>query len=161
MTEENIEQKFSLKEIDEKRNYFIEEINQNELISKKHKKVCRILSYTEHLLILASVVMQCVSSSAFTSLTDMPVTIASSAGTIKICAITARIKKYRSIIKEKKNKHDKMVLLARTILNTIEVLISKALINSNIKHDEFVSVNNVLKEYDETKEGRNKNYNDK
>ena len=35
--------------------------------------------------------------------------------------------------------------LANTKLNTIEVLISKALINSNISHDQFVLVNNVLK----------------
>ena len=43
MPEENINQKFRLKKIDEIRNYLIGEINQNELMSKKHKKVCRIL----------------------------------------------------------------------------------------------------------------------
>ena len=42
MIEENIIQEFRFKEIDEQRNYFIEEIKQNELISKKHKKICRI-----------------------------------------------------------------------------------------------------------------------
>ena len=35
--------------------------------------------------------------------------------------------------------------------NTIEVRISKALINSYINHDEFVSVNKILREYDEIK----------
>ena len=44
-----------------------------------------------------------------------------------------------------------MVLLVKNNLNTIAVLISKALIDLNINHDEFVSVNNVLKEYDNTK----------
>ena len=43
-------------------------------------------------------------------------------------------------------------MTARSILNSIEVLISKALIDSNIIHDEFVLMNNVLKEYDETNE---------
>ena len=62
---------------------------------------------------------------------------------IKICAITAGIKKYKSIIKKKKKKHDKIALLGKNKLNTIEVLISKALINSYISH-EFVSVNNDL-----------------
>ena len=38
--------------IDETKNYFIEEIKQNKLMSKKHKKVCNILNYIEHLLIL-------------------------------------------------------------------------------------------------------------
>ena len=48
--------------------------------------------------------------------------------------------------------HDKIVLLAKTKLDSNEVLISKALINSYISHDEFVSVNNVLREYDDMKE---------
>ena len=77
---------------------------------------------------------------------------ASSAITIKISVITAGFKKYKSIIKEKKKKRDKIVVLAKTKLNTVEVLISKALIDSNISHDEFISVNNVLKEYDDMKE---------
>ena len=41
---------FLKKEADEKRNYFIEKIKQNEVTSKKHKKVCKILNYTVHLL---------------------------------------------------------------------------------------------------------------
>ena len=41
------------------------------------------------------------------------------------------------------------MLLGKDKLNTIEVLISKTLIDSNISHDEFVSVNDVLREYNE------------
>ena len=52
------------------------------------------------------------------------------------------------------------VLLAKTKLNSIEVLISKALIDSNISHNEFVLVNNLLQDYDNTKEEM-KNYNEK
>ena len=40
MSEENIDQEFRLKNIDETRNYFIKKINQNELMSKRQKKVC-------------------------------------------------------------------------------------------------------------------------
>ena len=57
-----------------------------------------------------------------------------------------------SIIKKKKKKHDTIVLLAKSKLNSIEVLISKALIDSNISHDEFVLINNALKEYSKMKE---------
>ena len=71
---------------------------------------------------------------------------------LKICAIAAGIKKYNAIIKKKKKKHDKIVLLATSKLNSIIVLISKTLIDSNIVHDEFVLINNVLKEYDDIKE---------
>ena len=45
-----------------------------------------------------------------------------------------------------------MVLLAKSKLNSIEVLICNALIDSVISHDEPVLINNVLKEYDEMKE---------
>ena len=65
--------------------------------------------------------------------------------------MTAGIKKYKSIIKKKKRKHDK-VLLAKSKLISIEALISKALIYSVIRHDEFILINNVLKEYNEMKE---------
>ena len=82
----------------------------------------------------------------------IPIGITSSAIVLKIGAITAGIKKYKSIMKKKKKKHDKIVLLAKSKLNGIEVLISKALIDSNISHDEFVLINNVLKEYDKIKE---------
>ena len=57
----------------------------------------------------------------------------------------------KSIMEKKKKKHNKIVLLAKTKLNTVEVLFFKALIDLNISHDEFVSVNNVLGEYNEMK----------
>ena len=76
----------------------------------------------------------------------------SSAVGLKICAIIAGIKKYRSVIKKKKKKYRKIVLLPKTKLKTIKVVITKALIYSFINHEEFVSVNNVLREYDEQKE---------
>ena len=44
MTEENISQESRFKNIDETRSYFLEEIKQNELMSKKHKKVCTTLN---------------------------------------------------------------------------------------------------------------------
>ena len=58
MTEENIRQEFRLKNIDETRNYLIEEINRNELISKNHKKVFRALNYIKHVLILGSIITE-------------------------------------------------------------------------------------------------------
>ena len=151
MVEENISQEFRLKNIDETRNYLIEEINRNELMSKKHKKVCTTLNYIEHFLILGSTITGCVSISAFASLVGIPIGIASSTIGLKICVITAGIKKYKSIIKKKKKKHDKIVLLAKSKLNSIEVLISKALIDSVISHDEFVLINNMLKQYKKMK----------
>ena len=160
MSEENISQEFRLKNLDKTRNYLIEEINQYELMSKKHKELYRAFNYIEHLLILISTVTGCVSISGFPFLVGIPVGITSSAMGIKICIITARTKRYKSIIKKKKKKYDKIVLLAKSQLNSIEILTSKALIDSNINHDEFVLINNVPKEFDDMK-GEIKNSNDK
>ena len=52
----------------------------------------------------------------------------------------------------KKKKHDKEVVLAKSKLSRIEVLIFKALKEWNINHDEFVLINNVLKEYEDMEE---------
>ena len=149
MSEENISQEFRLKNIDEARNHLIEEISQNELVSKKLKKVCTTLNYIEHFLILACTITGLVFISAFASLVDIPIAITSFAIGLKSCAITAGIKKSKSIIKKKEKKHDKTVMLAESKLNSIKVAISKALIDSVISHDEFVLINNVLKECEE------------
>ena len=150
MAEENISQEFKSKNIDETRKYVIEEINRNELISKKHKKVCITRNYIEHSLVLISTITGCISISAFASLVTTPIGIASSAVGLKICVITAE--KYKSIITKKRMKHDQIVLLAKSKLNSIEVLISKILIDSIISHDEFVLIDNFLKEYNDMKE---------
>ena len=144
-------QELRLKNIDETRSCFLEEIEQNELMSRKHKKFCTTLNYIENFLMLTSTITGCISISSFASLLGIPIGITSSAIGLKICAVTAGIKKYKSIIKKRKKKHNKVKLLAKYKLNNIEVLISKVLIDSNISHDKFVLINNVLKEYDNMK----------
>ena len=85
-----------------------------------------------------------VSVSAFALLVVTPIGIASPAVGLKIFEIIA--------ISKRRKKHDKIVLLAKSLLNNKEVSISKALIDSNISHGKFVSVNYMLKEYDYLKE---------
>ena len=120
-------------------------------MNKKHRKVCTTLNYIEHFLILGSAITGCVSIFTFVSSVGIPIIIASSAVGLKICVIATEIKKNNLIIKKKKKKHDKIVLLAKSKLNSIEILIYKAVINSVISHDEFFLINNVLKEYNEMK----------
>ena len=78
MPEKNLNQDLDCK-IDETRNHLNEEINQNELMSKKHKNVYRVLNYSEHLLILISTVTGCVSISNVASLVNVSIGITSSA----------------------------------------------------------------------------------
>ena len=86
------------------KNYFLEEIKQNELMSKKHKKACTALNYVEHYLILASAITGCISISSLASLLGVPIGIKSSTIGLKNCAITAWIKKYKSVVKKKREK---------------------------------------------------------
>ena len=95
-------QEFRLKKIDEIINYLIEEISQNELMSKKHEKTCKILKYIEHLLVIISTITRCVFISAFASLVRISIAVTSSAIEVKICVITTVIKKYKCINKKKK-----------------------------------------------------------
>ena len=83
---------------------------------KSTKKVCTTLNYIEHFIITGYV-----SISAFASLIGTRIGITDSAIGLKICALTAGIKKNKSIIKKKKNKHDEIVLLTKSKLNSIKV----------------------------------------
>ena len=136
-----------MKSISEARSCFLKETEKNELMSKKYKKVCTTLNYIEQFIVLASTIAGCISVSAFASFIGIPVWITSSAIWLQICAIAAKIKKYKIIIKRKKKEHDKIVLLAKSKLNNMKVLTSKALIDSDISNDEFALINNALKEY--------------
>ena len=104
-------------------------------MSKKDKMICRVLNYIKQSLI-AIAAITAIFIYIFVSLVGILIGITSSAIVLKIWAITAGIKKYKSIIKKKRKRHDKILLLAKYKLNSIEVLISKGLIDSNISHDE-------------------------
>ena len=76
----------------------------------------------------------------------------SSAIGLIIRVLTAGIKEYKSTIKKKKKKHGKILGLPKYKFNSIEVLISKALVDSNVSHDELILKNNVPEEFDDMKE---------
>ena len=78
-----------VKNTNETRNYFLEEIEQNKLMSKNLKKFYTTPKYVEHFLILASTITGCILISAFDSLLVIPIGITSSAISLKICAIAA------------------------------------------------------------------------
>ena len=107
MSEENKSKEFSLKNIDETRNCFADKREQMNFLNNKHKKICTALNYIEHFLILVSAMTGCILISDFASLLGIPIEITNSAVGLKICAVTARIKKHKSIIKTKKKKHVK------------------------------------------------------
>ena len=98
-----VEKEFRLKNTNNTRTDLAEIYKQNELISRKYKKVWNILNYTDHSIILASTVTGCVSIFVFSPLVGTPVGAASSAVGIKIFPITRVTKTYKSIIEKKRN----------------------------------------------------------
>ena len=82
-------------------------------MSKKHKKNCTILNYIKHFLVLASTITGCISISAFVSFLGISLGITSSAIGLKMCTIAAGIKKYKSITKKNRKKHDKIVFFVK------------------------------------------------
>ena len=100
--------KLRFKKIDETRNYLFDKTKHNDLMSQEYKKT-KYLNYVEKVLILSSAITGCVSISAFDSLVCVSVGTTSSGIGIKICAITAGIKKYKSITKKKKKRRKVMI----------------------------------------------------
>ena len=62
------------------------------------------------------------------------------------------VKEFLKTIRNKKKKHNKTVMLARSKLNSIESKISEALINNKISHEYFMTILNEEKKYRESKE---------
>ena len=86
-----------------------------------------------------------VSVISFTIITGAPVGMASASLTLLFSLTTGMVKKLLNITRNKKKKHDKILMLAKSKLNSIEALISQALIDMDISHEEFVA---ILKEKD-------------
>ena len=70
---EIITQEFRLKNIDETRNCFLDEIERNKLVNRKHKKICTTISYIENVFILASIIIGYILFSAFPPLLGIPI----------------------------------------------------------------------------------------
>ena len=112
-------------------------------MSKKHNKFYKVLNLLSTCFNFYSYQM----CFHFYFCFSIPTKITSPVIGLKICIITAGIKKYKTIIKRKNKRNDETVLLAKSQLSSIEVLIFKAWIDSNISLDKFVLINNVLKEF--------------
>ena len=137
--------KFRLDEISKIENYFIEEINQRKSCSKKLSKYVAVFDYIDQALIVLSATSGGVSIISFTSIVGAPVGIASASFTLIFSLTTGIVKKLLDITRKKRKKHDKILMLARSKLNSIDTLISQALIDMDINYEEFIT---ILKEKD-------------
>ena len=140
--------KFRLDEISKIENYFIEEINQRKSYSQKLNKYITTFDYIDKILVVLSGTTGGVSIISFTGIILAPVGIASASFTLFFSLTTGIITKLLNIARKKKKKHDKILMLAKSKLNSIDTLISQALIDMDISHEEFIT---ILKEKDRYK----------
>ena len=129
--------KFRLSEISKIENYFQEEINQRKTSSKKLSKYVTAFDYIDKVLIVLSATSGGVSIISFTSIIGAPVGIASASFTLIFSLTTGIVKKLLNITRNKKKKHDKILMLAKSKLDSIETLVSQALIDMEISHEKF------------------------
>ena len=138
--------KFRLYEIKKFDNCFVNDINEQKVYSKKLSRYVTIFDYIDKILIALSATTSCVSIISFTSTAiGESVGIVSASFTLIFSLTTGVIKKLLNMTINKKEKHDQLLMLAESKFNSIETLISQALGDLDISHEEFIM---ILKEKD-------------
>ena len=127
--------KFRLDEISKIESYLIEEINQRKSCSKQLSEYVAVFDYIHQALIVLSATSGGVLIILFTTIAAAPVGIASASLTLFFSLATGIVKKITEYNMRKKKKHDKILMLAKSKLNSIETLVSQALIDMEISHE--------------------------
>ena len=144
--------KFQLSETIGIENYFYQEINQRKSCSKQLNKYVTTFKYIDKILIVLSATSSRVSIISFTSIVGAPVGIASASLTSIFSLPTGIVKKLLNITRNKKKKHDKILILAKSKLSSIKTLISQALVDLDISHEEFIRILKEKDKYEKMKE---------
>ena len=124
----SVQTKFRLSEIIGIENYFYQEINQRKSCSKKLNKYVTVFDYIDKILIVLSARSSGVSIISFTSIAGAPIGIVSASLTLIFSLTTGIVKKLLNITRNKRKKHDKIFMMAKSKSNTIETLLSQALL---------------------------------
>ena len=143
--------KYRLYEIKKIENYFINEINEREPYSKKLNKYVTNFDNIDKILIVLSAAAGGISIISFTATIGAPVGIANATFTLIFSLTTGIIKRLRNITRNIKEKHNKILMLAKSKLNSIESLISQALNDMEVSHKEFITILNEKDKYERMK----------
>ena len=144
-------QQFRLNNVNEIKKYFIANITERELMSKRLSKYIASFDYFDKSLIVSSA-NSSISIASFATVIGTPVGIASPSLSLTFSSSTGLVQKLLKTTRNKKKKHNKVVMLARSKLNSIESKISEALINNEISYKDFVKIINAERDYRELKE---------
>ena len=145
-------QQFRLNKISEIEDYFVMEIKERELTSKKLSKYVSFFYYFDKSLIVLAVTSGNISIASITTVIGIPIGITSVSFSLAFSLCTGLVKKLLKATGSKNKKHNEIVMLARSKLNSIESKISDALINNQISHEDFMTIINEEINYRELKE---------
>ena len=145
------EQQFRLNKINEIKDYFLAEIREKELISKNLSKYIAPLDCFDKSLNVLSILSGSISTASFASVIGVPPGITGASFSVTFSNTSGFVKRLLKTIRNKKKKHNKIVMLARSKLNSIESKISKALIDNEISHEDFETIINEEEKYRELK----------
>ena len=132
--------KFRLDEINNIKEYFNAEIKERKDIIKKISKYIVAFDYADKVFITLSASFGTLSIASYATIVGIPAGIAGASLTLIFTVTTGVVKIFFNITRKKKKKHNKIIALARNKLNVIENLISQALIDFEITHEEFSKI---------------------
>ena len=140
MSELNDLTKFILDEINKIKDYLNVEIKERKDIIKKISKYIVAFDYADKVFTTLSASFGTLSIALHATIVGIPVGVAGASLTLIFTVMTGAVKKLLNITRKKKKKHNKIIALARSKLNIIETLISQALTDFDISHEEFSEI---------------------
>ena len=132
--------KYRLDEINKIKDYLNSEIKERKNIIKKISKYIVAFDYADKVFITLSASFDTLSIASDATIVGIPAGIAGASLTLIFTITTGVVKTFLNITRKKKKKHNKIIALARSKLNIIENLISQALIDFEITHEEFSKI---------------------
>ena len=144
--------KFRLNEINKIKDYFNSEIRETKAISKQLSKYIVAFDYDDKIFIALSASFGSLSIISHATVAGIPIGLAGAALTVVFSLTTGIVKQLLNVTRKKKKKHNKIVMLAKGKLNSIETLMSQALIDLDISHEEFKTIVNEKEKYEQMKE---------
>ena len=144
--------KYRLDEINKIRYYFNNEIKERKNIIKKLNKYLVSFDYLDKIFITLSASFGTLSIASCASVVGIPAGITGASLTLVFTIGTAISKSLLKLTKKRKKKHNKIIVLAKNKLNTIGTLLSSALTDSEISHEEFSNIITEANIYEDIKE---------
>ena len=144
--------KYRLDEINKIRDYFNNEFKERKDIIKKINKYIVSFDYLDKIFIALSASFGTLSIASYASVVGTPAGVAGSSLTLIFTIGTGISKSLLKVTKERKKKHNKIIALAKYKLNTIDTLLSSALNDSEISHEEFSNIFTEANIYESIKE---------